>query len=56
MRLTMNNDSPLMLWGCIVYVLALLSLYTLVAGILARNRDPLKSPAKPIRRNRGFGP
>jgi hypothetical protein len=46
MRLPMNNDSPLMLWGCIVYVLALLLLYTCIAG----NREATRSPAKSIRK------
>jgi hypothetical protein len=56
MRLPTNNVSPLMLLGCIVYVLALLSIYTFFAGIRARSRDTARTPAKPIRNNRGFRP
>jgi hypothetical protein len=42
MRIPMNNDNPLTLWGCIVYVLALLLLYTCIAG----NREATGAPAE----------
>jgi hypothetical protein len=44
-HLPAHNVSPLMLLGCVVYALALLLLYTLVASILESSRDPMKSPA-----------
>lgn len=45
MRTPMNNISPLILYWSIIYVLALLSLYTYVAGILVGNRNSTKTPA-----------
>jgi hypothetical protein len=54
MHMPMNTISSLILFWCMVYALALLSIYT--AGILARYRDAKKAPAKPIRSNRGFRP
>jgi len=54
MRIPMNNISPLMLFGSMIYVLALLSIYTCIAGFLARSRETAESPAKPIRNNFGF--
>jgi len=44
MRTSINTISPLIFYWSIVYVLALLSLYDLVAGILARRREA--APAK----------
>ena len=54
MRMPMNTISPLTLFWCIIYVLAFFSVS--IAGILACSRDAKKSPAKPIRNNRGFNP
>jgi len=56
MRTPINTISPLILYWSMLYVLALLSLYTYIAGILARSRDAARSPAKSIRNNRGFSP
>lgn len=42
----MNTISPLILYWSMLYVLALLSLYTYIAGFLARSRDAGRSPAK----------
>jgi len=44
MRIPMNNISPLMLFWCMVYVLALLSIYT--AGILVLIQGAKRSPAR----------
>jgi hypothetical protein len=44
-----------MLFWSMIYVLALLSIYTCIAGFLARSRDVVRSPAKPIRSNREIG-
>jgi hypothetical protein len=50
MRILANTISPLInLWSA-VYVSALLSAYTFVAGMLAHNRAAAQSPAKPIRK------
>jgi hypothetical protein len=45
MRTPINTISPLILYWSILYVLALLSLYTYIAGFLARSRDAVRSPA-----------
>ena len=50
MRTPINTISPLILYWSIIYVLALLSIYTYVAGILVGNRNSVRTPAKPIRR------
>jgi hypothetical protein len=44
MRIPMNTISPLTLFWCIIYVLALFSVF--IAGILAGSRDSKKAPAK----------
>ncbi len=55
MRTPMNTISPLILYWSIIYVLALLSIYTYVAGILGGNRNSTRTPAKNlIRSNRGL--
>jgi hypothetical protein len=46
MRTPMNMISPLILLWSMIYVLALLSLYTYIAGFLARSRDAGKAPRK----------
>ena len=56
MRMPMNTISPLILLWSMIYVLALLSIYTYIASVLARSRDAVKSPAKPIRSNLGLSP
>jgi hypothetical protein len=56
MRTPINNISPLIQYWSMLYVLALLSLYTYIAGFLARSREASKSPAKPIRNIPGFSP
>jgi hypothetical protein len=56
MRTPTNIISPVTFLWSIVYVLALLSIYTCIAGILARRREAVRSPAKPIRNNRGLKP
>jgi len=45
MRTPTNRISPLILLWSMIYVLALLSLYTYIAGFLARSREARKSPA-----------
>jgi hypothetical protein len=54
MQTPTNTISPLMLFWSMIYVLALLSIYTCIAGFLARSRETAKSPAKPIRNDLGF--
>jgi hypothetical protein len=44
MRMPMNTISPLTLFWRVIYVLALFSVF--IAGILARNQDSKKAPAK----------
>lgn len=44
MRTPINTFNPLMFFWSIVYVLALLSIYSVIAGILARSREA--TPAK----------
>jgi len=44
----MNTISPLILYWSIIYVLALLSIYTYVARILVGNRNSSKTPARTI--------
>ncbi len=46
MRTIVNTLNPLMFFWSIVYVLALLSIYTVIAGILARSRDGNQVPRK----------
>jgi len=54
MRMLMNTISPLTLFWRVIYVLALFSVF--IAGILARNQESKKAPAKKLIRNvRGFG-
>jgi hypothetical protein len=54
MRMPMNTISPLTLFWRVIYVLALFSVF--IGGILARNQDSKKAPAKKLIRNvRGFG-
>jgi len=55
MRMPMNTISPLTLFWRVIYVLALFSVF--IAGILARNQDSKKAPArKSIRNVHGFKP
>jgi hypothetical protein len=57
MRTPTNIINPVTFLWSIVYVLALLSIYTCIAGILARRRATIRStPAKSIRNNREFKP
>jgi hypothetical protein len=56
MRTPIHTISPLILYWSMLYVLALLSLYTYIAGFLARNREAARTPAKPIRSSRGLSP
>jgi ABC-type lipoprotein release transport system permease subunit len=49
MRVLTNTISSLIQFWSVAYVSALLSIYTFIAGILARNRAAAKTPAKPIR-------
>jgi len=46
MRVPTNIISPVTLFWSTAYVLALLSIYTYIAGILARSRDAGRSPRK----------
>jgi hypothetical protein len=56
MRTPINTISPLILYWSMAYVLALLSLYTCIAGFLARSRDAGRTPAKSIGSNRALSP
>jgi hypothetical protein len=46
MQTPTNTISPLMLFWSMIYVLALLSIYTCIASFLARSRDVSKVPRK----------
>jgi hypothetical protein len=46
MRTPINIISPLIHYWSMLYVLALLSLYTYIAGFLARSREAKQTPAK----------
>jgi hypothetical protein len=59
MRMPMNTISPLTLFWCVIYVLALFSVF--IGGILAGNQDSSRPPQKnnqkqPNRNRCGFNP
>jgi len=53
MRVPIQSLSPLAIFWCAIYVLALFSIYA--AGVLASNSEAKQSPAKSIRSDLQFG-